>query len=342
MQANTISLRQLWNLDNRHVVEHLKNLYRRIEHDQARRLAGKDGNKFLQTDATHSLARRKNRYSNIIPFNYNRVRLTYPGAKLDNTSSANISDNYINASMITDPFDPSRHYIATQGPLRQTIADFWQMVLDQNTRIIVCLTREMDSIQEKCARYWPLQEEVLLAQSGKDPNETMLNGDGRVIIQVRNIEPEVVEVNENRVVREIEVSAMLRGSDGQLETVKVRKVSHILYTAWPDHGVPTETGNIISLANFAESFQTPNAGPMVVHCSAGCGRTGAFCVISSVINATRQGLFTESLKEATFDPVFQLVDSFRRQRTTMVQTFVQFVFCYRAAFDIMGYADKNV
>ncbi|OAD76154.1 hypothetical protein PHYBLDRAFT_93096, partial [Phycomyces blakesleeanus NRRL 1555(-)] len=214
---------------------------------------------------------------------------------------------YINASMITDPFDPSRHYIATQGPLRQTIADFWQMVLDQNTRIIVCLTREMDSIQEKCARYWPLQEEVLLAQSGKDPNETMLNGDGRVIIQVRNIEPEV--------------------------TVKVRKVSHILYTAWPDHGVPTETGNIISLANFAESFQTPNAGPMVVHCSAGCGRTGAFCVISSVINATRQGLFTESLKEATFDPVFQLVDSFRRQRTTMVQTFVQFVFCYRAAFD---------
>ncbi|KAI9029106.1 protein-tyrosine phosphatase-like protein [Phycomyces nitens] len=334
---NTISLRQLWSLDNRHIIDYLKKLYKRIEHDQARRLAGKDGNNFLQTDATHALARRKNRYSNIIPFNYNRVRLTYSGFNLDNASVNDLSANYINASMITDPFDPNRHYIATQGPLRQTIADFWQMVLDQNTRVIVCLTREMDNIQEKCARYWPVEGEVMYAQSGKDPNETTLDGDGQVIIQIRNLEPEVVETNEHRIVREIEVSAIVKDSTGQYETVKVKRVSHIIYTAWPDHGAPAESEAIISLANFAESFQTPNAGPMVVHCSAGCGRTGAFCVVSSVMNGTRRGLFTEHLKEATFDPVFQLVDSFRRQRTTMVQTFVQFLFCYQASFDIMGY-----
>ncbi|XP_032274774.1 tyrosine-protein phosphatase non-receptor type 11-like [Phoca vitulina] len=241
----------------------------------------------------------KNRYKNILPFDTTRVTLhdvddSVPGA------------NYINANYIrSDPEEKPGHglgkaYIATQGCLQTTVAAFWAMVLQENTRVIVMATREVERGRNKCFRYWP---ELHGSQEY-----------GRVhICNLAEYQAQGYCVRELQVWR-----------PDQEEPP--RTVKHYQYFSWPDHGVPAEPSGVLSFLDEVNRAQssTPGAGPMVVHCSAGIGRTGTLIVIDILVDLIRrQGLDCDIDVPKTI----QLV---RRQRSGMVQTEAQYKFVYLA------------
>nr|XP_044625329.1 tyrosine-protein phosphatase non-receptor type 11-like isoform X3 [Equus asinus] len=241
----------------------------------------------------------KNRYKNILPFDTTRVALhdvdrSVPGA------------DYINANYIrSDPEEKPGHglgkvYIATQGCLQTTVAAFWAMVHQENTRVIVMTTREVERGRNKCFRYWPQLH---------DSQEY-----GRVCVC------SMAEYQaQGYCVRELQV-----WRPDQEEPP--RAVKHYQYFSWPDHGVPAEPAGILGFLDEVNRAQSsmPGAGPMVVHCSAGIGRTGTIIVIDILVDVIRrQGLDCDIDVPTTI----QLV---RRQRSGMVQTEAQYKFVYLA------------
>ncbi|XP_042853141.1 tyrosine-protein phosphatase non-receptor type 11-like isoform X2 [Panthera tigris] len=241
----------------------------------------------------------KNRYKNILPFDTTRVTLhdvddSVPGA------------NYINANYIrSDPEEKPGHgqgkvYIATQGCLQTTVAAFWAMVHQENTRVIVMATREVERGRNKCFRYWP-------ELHGRQEH-------GRVC--VCNLAEHQAQ---GYCVRELQV---WRPDQGE----PPRTVKHYQYFSWPDHGVPAEPAGVLDFLDQVNRAQNsmPGAGPMVVHCSAGIGRTGTIIVIDILVDIIRrQGLDCDIDVPKTI----QLV---RRQRSGMVQTEAQYKFVYLA------------
>ncbi|KAM5267017.1 tyrosine-protein phosphatase non-receptor type 11-like isoform 11-T11 [Hipposideros larvatus] len=241
----------------------------------------------------------KNRYKNILPFDTTRVVLrgvddSMPGA------------DYINANYIrSDPEDKPGHglgkvYIATQGCLPTTVSAFWMMVHQENTRVIVMTTREVERGRNKCFRYWP-----------------ELHGSREYgCVHVCSVAESQAQ---GYCVRELQV-----WRPDQEEPP--RTVKHYQYFSWPDHGVPAEPAGVLGFLEEVNQAQrsTPGAGPMVVHCSAGIGRTGTIIVIDILVDLIRrQGLDCDIDVPKTI----QLV---RRQRSGMVQTEAQYKFVYLA------------
>uniref|UniRef100_A0A8C9B2C9 protein-tyrosine-phosphatase n=1 Tax=Phocoena sinus TaxID=42100 RepID=A0A8C9B2C9_PHOSS len=236
----------------------------------------------------------KNRYKNILPFDTTRVILrdvedSVPGA------------DYINANYIRKPgHGPGKVYIATQGCLPTTAAAFWAMVHQENTRVIVMTTREVERGRNKCFRYWP---ELHGSQEY-----------GR--LRVCNVAEHQAQ---GYCVRELQV---WRADQVSLE------VAHCQYFGWPDHGVPAEPAGVLGFLDEVNRAQSgmPGAGPMVVHCSAGIGRTGTIIVIDilvDVIPRSSPGL------DCDID-VPKTIQHVRRQRSGMVQTEAQYKFVYLA------------
>ncbi|XP_063606956.1 tyrosine-protein phosphatase non-receptor type 11-like isoform X3 [Penaeus indicus] len=238
--------------------------------------------------------RNKNRYKNILPFDHTRVILrdTDPGIP---------GSDYINANLITSEEDlgsEAKTYIATQGCLPSTCADFWWMIWQENTRVIVMTTKEVERGKNKCGRYWP--EEGASKEYGR--------------ITVRNVSE---SSNNDYILREFLVS-----KDSQPE----RKIFHYHFTAWPDHGVPSDPGCVLNFLHDVNKRQEEitSAGPIVVHCSAGIGRTGTFIVVDMILDQIkRQGLDCEIDIQRTIQMV-------RSQRSGMVQTEAQYKFVYLA------------
>ncbi|XP_039732696.1 tyrosine-protein phosphatase non-receptor type 11-like isoform X1 [Pteropus medius] len=241
----------------------------------------------------------KNRYKNILPFDTTRVVLhgvddSVPGA------------DYINANYIrSDLEEKAGHglgkvYIATQGCLQNTVSAFWMMVLQENTRVIVMTTKEVERGRNKCFRYWP-----------------ELRGSREYgCVHVCSVAEYQAQ---GYCVRELQV-----WRPDQEEPP--RTVKHYQYFSWPDHGVPAEPAGVLSFLDEVNRTQrsTPGAGPMVVHCSAGIGRTGTIIVIDILVDLMRrQGLDCDIDVPKTI----QLV---RRQRSGMVQTEAQYKFVYLA------------
>ncbi|KAJ2707829.1 hypothetical protein FB645_000391 [Coemansia sp. IMI 203386] len=231
-----------------------------------------------------------NRYSDVVPFNHNRVRLQ---GKRD----------YINASHITLPTQLSPNkYIATQGPLNHSVGDFWHMVWEQNTRGIVMLANPVEGLRPKCAIYWP-----------KTISATMHLGD----IQVTLIDERPMRDCLSVTVRKIRLTHV--GVPGD-----TRDVTQLHYTEWPDHGVPTSPVPMLNIMRELRSTVSPDPEtPVVVHCSAGVGRTGTFVIIDAARcyfakNADYRGDFVADAFKAM-----------RRQRTMMVQTLSQYMMCYQ-------------
>ncbi|RCI01075.1 hypothetical protein CU097_012546 [Rhizopus azygosporus] len=237
-----------------------------------------------------------NRYYNILPYDKNCVELK------DRRLGKN---DYINASFIVPPFNIPRYYIAAQGPLRHTIVDFWHTIVEYEVPLIVCLTPETEKELEKCARYWPDGEKELIVKEEE------------VMVKLKNVEKERLFEDADCIIRHISVEFY-----NQNELVKQTSVIQLQFLGWPDHGVPSKPHKLISLIKLARTYYKDRK-PTLVHCSAGCGRTGTFCVIDSaeVLSKTNN---------ITFDPVYCLTDEFRKQRTTMVQTQSQYNFCYTA------------
>ncbi|KAG0250486.1 hypothetical protein DFQ27_009384 [Actinomortierella ambigua] len=196
----------------------------------------------------------KNRYNNIWPYDHSRVRIGECAAN---------SDDYINASFVNPPFG-KKSYIATQGPLPQTFLDFWKVAWEQDARVIVMLTRELEMGRLKCHQYWPTKEAPLMDLDG--------------MIQLRFVSESIADPSSPSVL----VRHMVLRHCGRNDE---RTIAQIQYSGWPDFGVPQTPIDVLRVVDLANRFNEEKpTRPMIVHCSAGCGRTGAFCAIDSVLN----------------------------------------------------------
>jgi len=246
--------------------------------------------------AESSINTRKNRYKNVLALDHNRVVL--PTQAYENKS------DYINASWIT----PEKHYIAAQGPLKETIDDFWMMIWDNQVPVIVMLTKEDVFGEAKCVKYWP------------SASKTAQYGPFRVVIQ--NVQRDLDHIIHRRF--------LITNTNNRLSNQESRTVDHFQYVGWPDHGVPKTIGPFVHL------IQAISGSPVVVHCSAGIGRTGTFCCIDILAKKIKRdypkGAEPTQIENLVFDTVLDL----RRQRSGMVQTQEQFHFCFVALVSLLS------
>ncbi|XP_013778053.1 tyrosine-protein phosphatase non-receptor type 11-like isoform X2 [Limulus polyphemus] len=241
--------------------------------------------------------RAKNRYKNILPFDHTRVILRDEDPNV-------VGSDYVNANIIQaeddgSPDNGKKYYIATQGCLANTAEDFWRMVIQENTRVVVMTTKEVERGKNKCYRYWP--EEGQEKVWGK--------------ITVKSL---AESSTADYTLREFQVS-----KEDQCKSITIYQYH---FTAWPDHGVPSDPGCVLNFLHDVNRRQDsiPDAGPIVVHCSAGIGRTGTFIVIDMIVDQIRkQGLDCEIDIQRTIQTV-------RSRRSGMVQTEAQYKFVYLA------------
>ncbi|KAL0030296.1 hypothetical protein WJX77_008043 [Trebouxia sp. C0004] len=254
----------------------------------------------VSVGAAHPAA---NRYINVVPFDRNRIVLTGIGTA-----------DYINASLLTSKAGsmPPWSYIATQGPLAETTAQFWQMVLERRSSVIVMLTRVHEKQVEKCAQYFPL-----------DLGEEVVCGTSKRAIAVKVTA--VRDLDSDICMRELRLTDSLTGAQHQL--------FHYHYHRWPDFGIPNSPTPLRRLAHLLDEADNPRAGPPVVHCSAGIGRTGTFVAIDVVMKRLRH-LDAKDVKGAeSAVSMKRLIAHLRKQRIGMVQTVQQYIFIYQAVYD---------
>ncbi|XP_063404716.1 receptor-type tyrosine-protein phosphatase eta-like [Mytilus trossulus] len=241
--------------------------------------------------------RPKNRYTNILPFDHSRVKLI--GIE-DETGSDFINANYIPGKR------SKREFIATQGPLPSTKEEMWRMIWEQNVSSIVMLTQLLERGRKKCEIYWP-----------ENTNEKMFLGD---II--------------------VEVETLSHLSDYTLRTIALRlgdverRIKHYNYLSWPDMGTPKTSSNMINFVDTVRKEIQPNMnGPIIVHCSAGVGRTGTFIVMDILMQEIRS--------KCTHVDIFGTVLNMRNYRLNMVQTEDQYVFIHNCVRDLLDVSDDE-
>ncbi|XP_036842477.1 receptor-type tyrosine-protein phosphatase F isoform X8 [Oncorhynchus mykiss] len=229
----------------------------------------------------------KNRYANVISYDHSRVVLT--------SVDAVPGSDYINANYI-DGYRKQNAYIATQGPLPETLSDFWRMVWEQRAHTIVMMTRLEEKSRVKCDQYWPVRG-------------TETYG----MIQVSMLD--TVEL----ATYSVRTFALYKNGSSEK-----REIRQFQFMAWPDHGVPEYPTPILAFLRRVKACNPPDAGPMVVHCSAGVGRTGCLIVIEAML---------ERMKHEKSVDIYGHVTCMRAQRNYMVQTEDQYVFIHEALLE---------
>ncbi|NXY86570.1 PTPRJ phosphatase, partial [Alcedo cyanopectus] len=234
--------------------------------------------------------RGKNRYNNVLPYDISRV-------KLSDQSSA--TDDYINANYMPG-YNSKKAFIAAQGPLPNTIDDFWRMIWEKNIYSIVMLTKCVEQARTKCEQYWP-------------DKQSKSYGDIIVTMVLEIVLPEWT-------IRDFTVE--------KSNTPESHTVRQFHFTSWPDHGVPETTDLLINFRHLVHEYssQNPIDSPTLVHCSAGVGRTGTFIAIDRLIQQMEM--------ESTVD-VYGVVYDLRMHRPLMVQTEDQYVFLNQCVMDII-------
>ncbi|XP_074873288.1 tyrosine-protein phosphatase non-receptor type 12 isoform X2 [Carettochelys insculpta] len=230
---------------------------------------------------------KKNRYKDILPFDHSRVKLTLKTLPQDS--------DYINANFIKGVHGP-KAYVATQGPLANTVVDFWRMIWEYNIAIIVMACREFEMGRKKCERYWPLYGE-----------ETVTYGPF-------HISCEAEQARTDYYIRTLSL-------EFQNEN---RRVYQFHYVNWPDHDVPSSFDSILDMISLMREYQEHEDVPICIHCSAGCGRTGAICAIDYTWNLLKAGKIPEEFN------IFNLIQEMRTQRHSAVQTKEQYELVHRA------------
>ncbi|XP_028974543.2 receptor-type tyrosine-protein phosphatase F isoform X22 [Esox lucius] len=229
----------------------------------------------------------KNRYANVIAYDHSRVVLT--------SVDAVPGSDYINANYI-DGYRKQNAYIATQGPLPETLSDFWRMVWEQRAHTIVMMTRLEEKSRVKCDQYWPVRGTETYGMI----QVTMLDTVELATYSVRTF-------------------ALYKNGSSEK-----REIRQFQFMAWPDHGVPEYPTPILAFLRRVKACNPPDAGPMVVHCSAGVGRTGCLIVIEAML---------ERMKHEKSVDIYGHVTCMRAQRNYMVQTEDQYVFIHEALLE---------
>lgn len=244
--------------------------------------------KFPQTVAEMESNRIKNRYCNILPYDHSRVKLI----PLDDDDECS---DYINANYMPG-FSSKREFIAAQGPMKSTIEDFWRMLWEQQVTTVVMVTNLQENGREKCAEYWPSEREPIFY------------GD----IQVQMISESQLNYY---IIRILEVKMGERK----------RMLKHLHFIAWPDFGCPENTAVLLDFVTGVRSHmsnpssQNSGSGPILVHCSAGVGRTGTFILVDRLL---------QHIRSRGMIDIFGVVLEMRHYRCNMIQTEAQYVFAY--------------
>uniref|UniRef100_A0A8C5QAK9 protein-tyrosine-phosphatase n=1 Tax=Leptobrachium leishanense TaxID=445787 RepID=A0A8C5QAK9_9ANUR len=240
----------------------------------------------------------KNRYPNILAYDHSRVYLT-PAEGIQ-------CSDYINASYI-DGYKEKNKFIAAQGPKQETVNDYWRMVWEQKSATIVMLTNLKERKEDKCHQYWPDQG-------------CWLYGNIRVCV-------EDVIVLVDYTIRKFCIQPVQDGCKAP------RLITQLHFTSWPDFGVPFTPIGMLKFLKKVKSSNPAHAGPIIVHCSAGVGRTGTFIVIDAII---------DMMNEEKKVDVFDFVGKIRNQRPQMVQTDMQYSFIYQALLEYYLYGDTEL
>ncbi|XP_047445256.1 receptor-type tyrosine-protein phosphatase F isoform X11 [Mugil cephalus] len=245
------------------------------------------GQQFTWENSNMEVNKPKNRYANVIAYDHSRVVLT--------SVDAVPGSDYINANYI-DGYRKQNAYIATQGPLPETLSDFWRMVWEQRSSTIVMMTRLEEKSRVKCDQYWPSRGTETYGMI----QVTMLDTVELATYSVRTF-------------------ALYKNGSSEK-----REVRQFQFMAWPDHGVPEYPTPILAFLRRVKACNPPDAGPMVVHCSAGVGRTGCFIVIDAML---------ERMKHEKSVDIYGHVTCMRAQRNYMVQTEDQYIFIHEALLE---------
>ncbi|XP_045375380.2 phosphatidylinositol phosphatase PTPRQ isoform X4 [Camelus bactrianus] len=255
--------------------------------------------KFLQdlssTDADLPWNRAKNRFPNIKPYNNNRVKLI---------ADASIpGSDYINASYVSGYLCPNE-FIATQGPLPGTVGDFWRMVWETRAKTLVMLTQCFEKGRIRCHQYWP-----------EDNKPVTVFGD---IVITKLME----DVQIDWTIRDLKIE---RHGD----CVTIRQCN---FTAWPEHGVPESSAPLVHFVKLVRASRAHDTTPMVVHCSAGVGRTGVFIALDHL---------TQHINDHDFVDIYGLVAELRSERMCMVQNLAQYIFLHQCILDLLSSKGSN-
>uniref|UniRef100_A0A0X3PIQ3 protein-tyrosine-phosphatase n=1 Tax=Schistocephalus solidus TaxID=70667 RepID=A0A0X3PIQ3_SCHSO len=322
------------------------------------------GSGYTWQNANLDLNKPKNRYANVIAYDHSRVLLRQlPGISCS---------DYINANYI-DGYQRQNAYIATQGPLPETFADFWRMVWEQNSRIIVMMTRLEERARLKCDQYWPSRgtEHFCITPEPPPPGSPKLDFTALSVTILESIEYAYYTVRTFAMQKLLaEDSATQPPTLESLKPVSgTRHVKQFQFTAWPDCGAPEQAqpllffmrqvnqarvallqqhqiqldnGGAPGMQQNCTSTVVPAApstaasnrlGPMIVHCSAGVGRTGAFIAIDSQL---------ERMKHENSVDIFGTVSRMRTQRNFMVQTEQQYAFLYEVLVEAARVSGSEV
>ena len=307
----------------------MSKIYETLGDLERERLAGSD---YTFKVASNPVNKLLNRYSDILPFDQCRIILAS-------------TEDYINATRLISPvFKPQ--YISTQGPLPQTFGDFWHMVWEEACPVIVMLTKEEDSGRLKCHKYWPEKGET-----GRYSKDTQTDS-----INFKIFNSDTTELMDSQiVVREFAVKRECRPlKDEELDvSLEIRKVKLLQFLDWSDHS-PCNPRSLLTVLDIANQIRSQKPedwiihsdtnilselGPMIVHCSAGVGRTAVFCTVDTVLSILvnqSSGKISKNEQLPADDLVALTVNHFRSQRPGAIQSRAQLQLCYDAVLLRLG------
>lgn len=336
----------------------------------------------------------KNRYNNIWPYEHSRV-------KLENVPDEGC--DYVNANYVATSVSP-RRYVATQGPIPATFNDFWNMVWQQDVRVIVMLTAEMEGGQVKAHNYWSQKRYGALKLSFLKESKASLdpariqrrrNSPGNAAARKRsstasnipsNATPDVTDMSPTDRDQPYVIVRRFTLTNDEHPFERMREVTQLQYSSWPDFGVPTHPAHLLGLVEQCDAVVRTSSGlspssasttpqrPVLVHCSAGCGRTGTFCTVDTVVDVLKRvrknqgharkqsagltkapevvndgnreldpffgtpsasnGIRSDDVeKDQDIDLIEKVVEEFRLQRLSMVQSLRQYVLCYETVLE---------
>lgn len=239
----------------------------------------------------------KNRYPDIKCYDQTRVRL----AQMDGICGS----DYINANFVLG-YKERKKFICAQGPMENTVCDYWRMIWEQHLELILMLTNLEEYSKTKCAKYWP------------DKGETKNFGD----ITVEHVRERAYS---DYVVRELKMTRL-----GERDA---RTIIQYHFLVWKDFMAPEHPHAILRFIKRVNEAYSLEKGPILVHCSAGVGRTGTLVALDSLL---------QQLAEEGQVSIFNTVCDLRHQRNFLVQSLKQYIFIYRALMEMAQYGDTEI